>query len=67
MRKNVFDLVIEDIFEKYKFTFPCTAHKNYITTSIVTNYLVMRYLAVQENRKEKMAQKIKKLAKLLHV
>lgn len=65
----IFELVIEDIFERYKFTFSCITHKNDITVSVISNYLVMcmRHFAVQVNRKEKVAQKKKKLAKLLHV
>jgi len=67
-KRNVFDLVIDDNFDKHKFTFPCTIHKINITTSIINNYLIMRmrHFAVQMNRREKVAQK-KKLAKLLDV
>lgn len=68
-KKQVFDLVIEDIFERHKFTFPCISHKNHILMSIITNYLIMRmrHFAVQDNRKENLSKKKKKLAKLLHI
>ncbi|KAF0752525.1 Uncharacterized protein FWK35_00011340 [Aphis craccivora] len=50
--KHVFDLVIEDIFEKHKFIFP---------------FMHMRHFSVQDNRKENIGQKKKKLVKLLHL
>jgi len=68
-KRNVFDLAIDEIFEKYVFTFPCETHKISLVSSIISNYLVMRmrHYAVQENKKEKIAQKKKKLAKLSNI
>jgi len=68
-KRNVFDLAIDEIFENFVFTFPCETHKICLVSLIISNYLVMRmrHYAVQENRKEKIAQKKKKLAKLSNV